>query len=77
MNPCEATIAELQVAMDAGQLTSAELTRVFLRRIETYDRSGPRLNSVLEVNPDAGEIAEGLDRERAAGRVREIGRAHV
>jgi amidase len=54
VNPCEATIAELQAAMQAGALTSAELTRVFVRRIETYDRSGPRLNSVLEVNPDAG-----------------------
>jgi amidase len=68
VNPCEATIAELQAAMSAGALTSAELTRAFLRRIETYDRSGPRLNSVLEVNPDAIETAEALDRERAAGR---------
>jgi amidase len=72
VNPWEAAIAELQAAMEAGELTSAELTRVFLRRIETYDRSGPRLNSVLEVSPDAGETAEGLDRERAGGRVRGV-----
>jgi amidase len=67
VNPCEATIVELQAAMGAGGLTSAELTRTFLRRIETYDRSGPRLNAVLEVNPDAVQAAETLDRERAAG----------
>ena len=70
MNPCEATIVEVQAAMSAGALTSAELTRAFLRRIDTYDRSGPRLNSVLEVNPDAMETAETLDRERAAGGAR-------
>ena len=70
MNPCEATIVELRAAMDAGGMTSAELTRTFLRRIEAYDRSGPRLNAVLEVNPDAIEAAEALDRERAAGGLR-------
>src|SRR5438094_82224 len=42
------------------------LTRHFLERIEAYDRRGPRLNAVLEVNPEALEIAEALDRGRAA-----------
>src|SRR5438046_2117808 len=60
----EATILELQAAFADGQLTAARLTRHFLERIEAYDRSGPRLNAVLEVNPDALEIAAGLDRER-------------
>src|SRR5213592_1455075 len=46
------------------------LTRHFLERIEAYDRRGPRLNAVLEVNPEALEIAEALDSERASGRVR-------
>ena len=64
MNPCEATIVEVQAAMSSGALTAAELTRSFLRRIEAYDRTGPRLNAVLEVNPDARDIAEALDRER-------------
>src|SRR2546428_11666792 len=64
-DPHEATIVELRAAMDAGCLTSAELTRHFLQRIETYDRGGPHLNAVLEVNPEALEIAEALDRERA------------
>jgi amidase len=60
----EATIPELQTAMDEGRLTAAQLVRHFLERIEAYDRSGPRLNAVLEVNPNALEIAAVLDRER-------------
>jgi amidase len=62
----EATLTELQAAMQAGDLTAAGLTRHFVARIDRYDRGGPRLNSVLEVNPDAVSIAETLDRERAA-----------
>src|SRR5437879_12954084 len=42
------------------------LTRHFLERIEAYDRRGPHLNAVLEVNPEALEIAEALDSERAS-----------
>src|SRR5438132_12152640 len=60
----EATILELQAAFADGQLTAAQLVRHFLERIEAYDRSGPRLNAVLEVNPDALEVAAVLDRER-------------
>src|SRR5881296_4452380 len=56
--------------MQDGRLTSVRLTESFLQRVATYDRSGPRLNAVLEVNPQAGEIAEALDRERASGRIR-------
>ncbi len=56
--------------MQDGRLTSVRLTESFLQRVATYDRSGPRLNAVLEVNPQAGEIADALDRERASGRVR-------
>src|SRR5437762_14014879 len=61
-----ATFLELQAAIADGQLPAARLTRHFLERIEAYDRSGPRLNAVLEVNPEALEIAEALDRERAS-----------
>src|SRR6266581_1343062 len=61
---------ELQSAMQDGRLTSARLTDRFLQRVEAYDRSGPRLNAVLEVNPQAREIAEALDRERASGGIR-------
>ena len=52
--------------MQDGRLTSRRLTERFLERVEAYDRSGPRLNAVLEVNPEAPEIARALDRERAS-----------
>jgi amidase len=60
----EATIAELQAAMAAGRLSSRRLTRAYLRRIRQVDLSGIQLNSVIEVNPAAVEIAERLDAER-------------
>jgi amidase len=60
----EATIAELQAAMEAGRLSSRRLTQAYLRRIRRIDLSGIQLNSVIEVNPDAVEIAAELDAER-------------
>jgi amidase len=60
----EATIAELQAAMTAGRLSSRRLTRAYLHRIRQLDLSGIKLNSVIEVNPDALEIAAALDDER-------------
>jgi amidase len=63
----EATIVELQAAMASGQFTARRLAEMYLERIQTLDRSGPTLNSILEVNPDALEIAEALDQERLAG----------
>jgi len=65
-DPSGLTIAELQTAMQEGRLTSLRVTERFLERVEAYDRGGPRLNAVLEVNPEAREIAGALDRERAA-----------
>ncbi|MDX1665262.1 MAG: amidase [Candidatus Promineifilaceae bacterium] len=62
----ELTIAEIQRRMKGGTLTARELTASYLERIEQIDRNGPQLNSVIEVNPDAQEIAERLDEERAA-----------
>jgi len=66
----EATIAELQAAMAAGSLTALSLVRMYLARIQTLDRSGPHLNSILELNPDAESIAMALDAERRRGEVR-------
>lgn len=66
----EASIAELQAEMTAGRLTSNQLVHQYLRRIEQIDRRGPRLNSILEVNPEADDIARSLDRERRNGNVR-------
>jgi amidase len=60
----EATIVELQAAMESGQLSSFAITNIYLSRIKAYDQAGPTLNSIIEVNPDAIQIAKGLDRER-------------
>ncbi len=66
----EMGIRGLQRAMSTGEITTQRLVDRFLERIEAIDRNGPRLNSILELNPDAQEIAERLDRERAQGRPR-------
>lgn len=60
----EATIASMQEAMENGDLTSRQLTELYLARIEAFDRQGPAINSVLEINPEALSIAESLDEER-------------
>ncbi|WP_242771684.1 amidase family protein [Brevibacillus parabrevis] len=61
----EASILEWQAALEAGQTTSRELTILFLERIAAYDKQGPTINAISEINPDALHIAEALDRERA------------
>ena len=66
----EATIDGLQAQMAAGQLTAHELTAAYLDRIAQIDRRGPTLRAVIEVNPDALAIADQLDVERRAGKVR-------
>lgn len=66
----ETTIAGLQAAMAAGQLTSISLVNFYLARIETLDQKGPNVNSIIEVNPDARAIALARDDERRAGIVR-------
>ena len=60
----EATIYELAAALAAGKLTSEMLTGFYLERIAKLDHGGPRLNSVLEINPDALFIARALDTAR-------------
>ncbi|MBZ5544397.1 MAG: amidase [Acidobacteriia bacterium] len=62
----EFTIADLQGGMKSGKFSAASLTEKYLARIREIDRAGPAINSVIEVNPDALEIARGLDRERKA-----------
>ena len=66
----ELTIAELQDGMTSGRWTSRRLVELYSARIDKIDRNGPRLRSVIEMNPDALAIADGLDAERKAGRVR-------
>ena len=59
----EATLHSIARAFAAGELTALELTMQYLERIAALDKDGPKLNSVLEINPDALDIAEALDRE--------------
>jgi len=66
----EATLADLQSAMASGRMTAHSVTQQYLDRIHALDRTGPTLRSVIEINPDALSIADTLDRERKAGRVR-------
>ncbi len=60
----EAPIAELQAAMSDGRTTSRALVARYLARIKAIDKAGPKLNAVIELNPDALAIAVALDRER-------------
>lgn len=69
----ELSIAEMQEAMAAGALSSADLVRGYLQRIgslDDADASGPGVNSIVEVNPQALEIARRRDRERRQGNLR-------
>lgn len=66
----EITIDALQDKMQKGQLTAVALTKMYLQRIQALDKSGPMLNSVIELNPDALAIAAMLDAERKSGKVR-------
>jgi amidase len=60
----DATIDQLQTWMESGELTSRELVQLYLERIYSNDRGGPRINSLVELNPDALAIADSLDQER-------------
>jgi len=60
----EMTVAELQGLMESGDLNSVALVNRYLARIRSLDQNGPTLTSVIETNPDAVRIAQGLDDER-------------
>ena len=66
----EVTIDMLQQKMQSKEYTSRSIAELYLKRIAAIDKSGPMLNSVIEINPDALTIADAMDRERAAGNVR-------
>jgi len=66
----ETTIAELQEAMRSGKHTARSMAEAYLERIQDVDKQSAALNSVIELNPDALAIADNLDNERKAGRVR-------
>jgi amidase len=66
----EWTISELQEKMESGELTARRLAELYLDRMTEIDKGGPYVNSVIELNPDALEIADTLDAERRAGKTR-------
>lgn len=66
----EITIPGLQAMYESGSLSAEAVVEYYLNRIEAIDQSGPSLNSVLTVNPEALDIARTLDEERANGQVR-------
>jgi amidase len=66
----EWTITELQEKMDSGELTARRIAELYMERISEIDKEGPYLNAVIELNPDALEIADALDEERGAGKTR-------
>jgi amidase len=57
----EADIASMQAAMESGSVSSEDLVNIYLDRIRKYDT---RINSILEINPEAIDIAKALDQER-------------
>ena len=59
-----ASVSDIQAAVAAGALTYERLVTLCLARIDAYDRKGPRLHAVIEINPRALETARALDAER-------------
>ncbi|MFI5059432.1 MAG: amidase [Candidatus Acidiferrales bacterium] len=60
----EITIGELQEGMKSGKYSARAIAEKYLERIDAIDKRGPAINTVIEMNPDAREIAEALDKER-------------
>ena len=70
LNLEEITVSELQQGFENGDFTIQQITRAYLERIDEIDKSGPALNSILSINPNAMEIAAELDRELQEGNSR-------
>jgi amidase len=66
----EESISSLGEKMAAGKYSSEQVTNLYLKRIEEIDKKGPLLNSVIELNPEALNIAKAMDEERKAGKTR-------
>jgi amidase len=66
----EVSIADLQKGLETGTHTARSLTEKYLARIAAVDSGGSKVNSIIELNPDALQLAEESDRERSSGRVR-------
>lgn len=70
----EATIEKLHENYRNGTYTAKDVVEAYLERMEQYDQNGPKINSVITINPDAISIAEELDKKTAAGN--EVGVLH-
>lgn len=66
----EYNISEIQKLMEGGKITAQQLTKNFLSRIRKLDKNGPKINAIIEINPEALKIAENLDEERKNKKVR-------
>lgn len=66
----ETTLQQLQEGLSSGKYSAVELVEIYLKRIAAVDQQGPLLRSVIELNPDARNIAQQLDEERKTGKVR-------
>ncbi len=66
----EITIPDLQQAYKNGDYTIKEVVQAYLDRIDAIDQNGPELHAVIQVNPDAIQIAEALDKEMQEGKSR-------
>jgi len=66
----EQGIVEIQQGYKDGMYTIKELVEAYLERIEEIDKSGPMLNSIIQINPDAIQNAEQLDLEMIQGNKR-------
>lgn len=66
----EMTINDLQQGYKDGKYSVSEVVSAYLSRIEEIDKTGPSLNAIIVINPDALQIAEDLDREKAEGKIR-------
>ncbi|GGM39933.1 amidase [Paraliobacillus quinghaiensis] len=60
----EATIRDIQEALQAGIVTSKQLVQQYIDRIEALDQNGPKINAIRQINPDALFLAEVCDKER-------------
>jgi amidase len=65
-----ATIGDLQAAFAKGTLSAEKLLELYLARIHTYDKEGPRINSIIALNGRALDEARALDAERKSGKIR-------
>jgi amidase len=72
----EATLAQLAEALQSGKTTTIKLIQGYRQRIQELDKSGPAVNAVIELNPDALKIAAERDQERYGARSRTLGPLH-